>query len=489
MKINLSLLCLLAAFSAWAKPIVIKGKINGKLPDALHYTAPVNGSLGFDFYYTAPVDAKGNFEIKADSDEITFIDLYYNYLSAGNILAAPGGQYNITITEANGAVTHEITGTDAELQKQYNILVPGMRVALLHNLGNEGMKIEPETALKAFFDSKLQADLSALQAAAPKNAPKDYLLPVIHEREYFYANAMSLALYSKNFRTVYDETVPKVSDAFNAMWKEIYTKNPPDKAFIQRLPLGYWFLTSYDFYKDHEATGFDAKKAYETAKALTSEEKRRRVLANIPVQNAEYYSALSLYNQVYEGQLEKSAVDGYVDFKKSYPRSSYIKYLEPNMAPVIAFFTESGALPKGAAYVDGYARVNSFDELVQKFPGKKIYIDVWATWCGPCRQEFKYKDELYKLLKANDITVVYISIDEDNRDEGWKKMIGHYGLQGYHIRANKTFEKDLRALFQDNGSISIPWYILVNSNGTIAARHAPSPSTLPSLETEIKKLQ
>ena len=481
LKLLLLLFCI-TAFSVTAKPVIIKGKINGKLPQTLYYTAPVNGASGFDLYYTTKVDAAGNFEIKADINEVSFIDIFYNYLWAGNIVAAPGGQYTVTITENEGKVTNAITGTDDALQKRYAGVLPFYRITLMYNLAQEAAKIESPAEFEAFFDSKYNADISAINAASPPG----YLQPLLYERQYFYATAMSLAIFSKHSHVKYNGGAP-VAEAFNILWKGLYDKVTPDKEYINKLPVGYWYLMGYEYFKTYEEVGFDVTKITEDTE-LSREEIRKKHLRYIPAQNAEYYVAVSQHQNVYEGQMEKYALESYLDFKKAYPNSSYTKYLDPEMAPLVAFFAQSGNLPQGAAYVDNYANINSLEELIKKFPGKKLYIDVWATWCGPCRDEFKYKDALYKLFAANDITVVYISIDQDARDEGWKKMISHYGLQGYHIRANKALDSSASHHFSGTESISIPWYILIGSKGEIAVKYAAPPSEMDKLKKEISKL-
>lgn len=486
MKSKLLLLLLCLTFSASAKTTTIKGHINGKLPETLRYTAPVNGASGFDLYYAAKVDANGNFEIIADISEVSFIDVFYNYLWAGNIVAAPGGQYSLEINESDGKVTNILRGTDNDLQKQYASVVPFYRISLLHNLAQEAAKIESPAEFEAFFNTKRDADIKVLEAAVPKNAGVDYLEPLSRERQYFYATAMSLALFSKHSHIKYHGG-PPVPAAFSALWKGVYTKVTPDKDYIKKLPLGFWYLNGYEFFKMYEEVGFDGTKVIYNPE-MSREEIRKKSESYIPAQNVEYFLAVSQHQNVFEGQMEKYALDSYLDFKKAYPNSSYTKYLEPEMAPLIAFFAQSGELPQGAAFVDKYADVNSLEELINKFTGKKLYVDVWATWCGPCLDEFKYKEELYKLLAANNITVVYISIDQDNRDEGWKKMIGHYGLQGYHIRANKALSRNLSHHFSGSESISIPWYVLIDSKGKIAVKYATPPSDIAKLEQEIKKM-
>ncbi|MFL9843837.1 TlpA family protein disulfide reductase [Flavobacterium rhizosphaerae] len=117
-----------------------------------------------------------------------------------------------------------------------------------------------------------------------------------------------------------------------------------------------------------------------------------------------------------------------------------------------------------------------------------IILNVWATWCGPCKEEFKQKEELYSLLAKQGVTPIYISIDKNMRDESWKKMINYYGLKSYHARTNEISENDLRKLFNNNGNILIPWHILVNENGTIVNKYALSIDKPNDLKQKLEKL-
>lgn len=478
----LFILCCLPLFILYAKPITIKGHIEGALPENLYYTAPVNGSLEFDIYYTAPVDAKGNFEITTDSNEATFIDIYYNYKPAGCFIVQPGGQYGIIITESGGKITFDITGTEAALHKRYNTLVDTYRIVQAINLAREALKNESSPQkLKAFFDDKLKSDLTVLDVAS---LPKDIRELLNRERVCFYAVALDNAILLKHIGKEREKSGRDLS-GYDALWKELYKEHSPGGAFIKKLPLGYTFLKGYRGYKLYEAAGFDGTKIQNNNSLL---EYYRQGAALMPAQNAEYYFAAGLYSSIYEGQKEESAIAAYNYFKEQYPNSGYIPCLEPKMAPIISFFAESSALPEDAELVEDYASINTVEELIKKFKGYKLYFDVWATWCGPCREEFKYKDELYRLLGKHGVSVIYISIDDDDKHETWLKMIGLYGLEGYHIRANPELNKDLRKLFNNNGSMLIPWYILVDKDGAIAAKHAPPPSDMGKLEAAVNKI-
>ena len=68
--------------------------------------------------------------------------------------------------------------------------------------------------------------------------------------------------------------------------------------------------------------------------------------------------------------------------------------------------------------------VRTFKEITDLYPGKVIFIDVWATWCGPCRASFAHIKPLQKYAAENDIVLLYVSIDTPQKAELWKKMTG-----------------------------------------------------------------
>ena len=488
MKIKFAylLLCSFSVLTALAKDVIIKGKINGKLPETLYYTAPINGVLGFDLCYTAPVDAKGNFEIKADIDGVSFIDIFYNYQPAGYLVVTPGGKYDIIITEAQGKVTHKITGGDAQLQSLYAKLINNNKEDSFFSLAADASKIEDPTVFKSYFEKKSKADLDMIASHFNNKSINQGLMTALsQDREYFYASVTSYAILLKYLNAL-DETSTSNPEPFNSIWADIYSKDAPG---ITKSSWCAYYLQGYKNYKAFQFAGFNAKNVANAPDALSD---LKHNVSLLPKQYIEHFIAIELYSYTAGNRKEKGAITIFNYLKQQYPNSGYIKYFEPKVAVVAAFFSASESLPQGAAFVDDYAKVNTFEELVKKFPGKKLYFDVWATWCGPCREEFKYKDALYKLLKANDITIIYISVDKDDKDETWKKMIGHYNLQGFHVRTSQTFSTNLATLFhngnKNDGGLLIPWYILVNADGTTAALHAAPPSELSKLEADIKKM-
>lgn len=178
----------------------------------------------------------------------------------------------------------------------------------------------------------------------------------------------------------------------------------------------------------------------------------------------------------------KESIPVFKYFKENFPNSEYLKYFEHQMKRTISFY-EEGKTDSSIIIVENRSNINTFEELLSKFKGQKIYVDVWATWCGPCRKEFKYHDSLKVILEQNNTTPLFISLDKDNEDEKWKALINVLELKGYHLRANESLINDLKEIYvtgseNKNKTFSIPWYILIDEDGNIVKRHFSRPSEI-----------
>lgn len=105
-----------------------------------------------------------------------------------------------------------------------------------------------------------------------------------------------------------------------------------------------------------------------------------------------------------------------------------------------------------------------FDTLLQKNHNKLIYIDVWATWCGPCISEFPRSKELHAQLKGQNISFVYLCIDSE--EDKWKAMLAKFQLPGQHYLLSKKQSAFLKSEFQFSG---IPYYMLINQQGQVVS--------------------
>ena len=106
--------------------------------------------------------------------------------------------------------------------------------------------------------------------------------------------------------------------------------------------------------------------------------------------------------------------------------------------------------------------------------GKYVYIDVWATWCGPCRAEIPHLKKVEEKYHGKNIEFVSISVDVDKDHEKWKKMVNNKELGGIQLFADKNWNSDFIKAF---GIDSIPRFLLIDPNGKVIKADAARPSS------------
>ena len=104
----------------------------------------------------------------------------------------------------------------------------------------------------------------------------------------------------------------------------------------------------------------------------------------------------------------------------------------------------------------------TFKEVVNQHKGKKILIDVWASWCRDCLEGIPKVKELQKDFPE----VVFLFLSVDERQASWKRGVKRYDLKGLHYNLPKGMKDGDLVDFLSLGWI--PRYLVVDETGKIA---------------------
>lgn len=122
---------------------------------------------------------------------------------------------------------------------------------------------------------------------------------------------------------------------------------------------------------------------------------------------------------------------------------------------------------------ENYHNYKGGETSLSDLKGKYVYIDVWATWCGPCKAEIPFLKAMEKAYHGKNIEFVSISVDKQADKDKWEEMIVEKELSGLQLLADKDFQSEF---VQDYAIRGIPRFILIDPEGNIVDANAPRPS-------------
>lgn len=120
-----------------------------------------------------------------------------------------------------------------------------------------------------------------------------------------------------------------------------------------------------------------------------------------------------------------------------------------------------------------YENYNGGKTSLADFKGKYVYVEVWATWCGPCIREMPELKNLIAEYKDKNIVFVSISVDEKMNYDKWKKIIADKKVGGIQLLSDKQLDADFMKFY---GVSLLPRSILLGPDGKLISAAAPRPS-------------
>lgn len=252
------------------------------------------------------------------------------------------------------------------------------------------------------------------------------------------------------------------------------TKNPNFKVtegFLPRLDtLDYTKIADYEYslsYKRFVKNHYDK---------LATDLLRADNIEDITIAQIKTYGGIN--NDLIKNSLLKQTVVGitYTDHLDDY-YNAFINASTDNeqKATIENYYKKLKAVEKGqfspifTNYENYAGGTTSLDEL----KGKYVYIDVWATWCGPCIAEIPSLKKTENAYHDKNIEFVSISIDKPDAYDKWRKMVEDRALGGVQLLADNNWESQF---VKDYAISGIPKFILLDPEGKIITANAPRPS-------------
>jgi len=192
----------------------------------------------------------------------------------------------------------------------------------------------------------------------------------------------------------------------------------------------------------------------------------------------EYYEFVNISAALKMMKDSAEAEPHYMAYMQKARRADYRKQVEEIFRNLVSY-TNSSQAPEFS-----FRDINGNRVSLKSLRGKYVYIDVWATWCGPCKAEIPHLQKMEKQFHGRNIAFVSISVDQQKDFPKWEQYVKENNLGGIQLIADNAFESD----FVKKMNISaIPRFILIDPEGKLVAVDALRPSN-PELTSLFKRL-
>lgn len=100
-------------------------------------------------------------------------------------------------------------------------------------------------------------------------------------------------------------------------------------------------------------------------------------------------------------------------------------------------------------------------KTLSDYRGKVVLLNIWATWCEPCRREMPSMEAVHKALESRGLAVVAVSIDGPNMEDAIREFVKEYDLT-FDVLYDRT--ELFRALYRYTG---VPETYVIDRGGTV----------------------
>jgi len=249
-----------------------------------------------------------------------------------------------------------------------------------------------------------------------------------------------------------------------------------------------YLKNGYDLKMTMDASKFDETIAF-TGKGSVE----NNFLAKTTLEEAkiDFQGMLELEAEGFNKAIESLKVNKTASFEGSKIDPNLVALLKKDLEANIGQLQQYYTMSQGKKKMNNVAAPN-FDfenhkggkTTLESLKGKYVYVDLWATWCGPCRAEIPSLKKMEETFHGKNIEFVSVSIDAEKDYEKWKTFVTDKALTGTQLYAAKANETEFVKAFEVN---TIPRFILIDPKGIVVDADAKRPSD-PRLQEQLNKL-
>lgn len=170
-----------------------------------------------------------------------------------------------------------------------------------------------------------------------------------------------------------------------------------------------------------------------------------------------------------------AAEAAFFDYRDNSPYSQFIDALETSYHDALR------VAPGNQAPSFTLTDIHGSQVSLSDFEGQVVYLDFWASWCGPCMREVPYAKKLKeRFADTNDLVFLYISVDEDLN--AWRNTVEAQNIQGVHLNV-RGMRHEVAELYNVKG---VPSFFIIDRNGVIYDNNPGRPSSGEVIDEQLR---
>ena len=472
---------------------ILTGKINGAAGKETELNISRDVWYQKDNSVFSEVKPDGSFSFTVQGTDPLFVTLHYNKQQQ-QLLLSPGRPLHVTFEDADLPGTIQFSGKGAAENMLVHATFPSRPFFMIpFSAENAYGKMGRDSLMNILLPDILkQADSLFLHITKAK-VPATLKASLHTQIKYYYALNMEefsivLQSYARNpAAQAWKDTVMKLTGL-------------PSMADLNRSPAANYFLDAYAKYKMVQIG-----QVYRKDKALGA--KMLEEAAGLPFDSLmqlageygdEIITLLAAQKVLPPAQHERLLANR-VTYYSNEKETTMARKVMAQLSKYFAGSKEEkegsqkiakleGMLAKGKEndHIVIHTGITTLEQMLAPYKGKLVYLDIWGTWCSPCKAEMRYAPKLKEQMKGKDVVFLYLSNDRDLADKKWREYIQVNNITGEHVRiTGEAIETIWQTLLPGEENRYYPTFFIFDREGKVLIKKAKRPSDEGALYTQL----